>query len=312
MNKPLNQSEMHAYEVVSSDVIRAQARHTSLRKRLLAALGATVLLAAAGYYAYDELIGSRYVTTDNAYVGAEVAQITPLIAGPVKQVLVSDTQVVREGDVLVVLDGTDAEITLAAAQAALGQAERRVRGYFASDKGLAAQVAARAAEQNRAAAELASAQSNLDRARVDLDRRKALSASGSVSGDELTAAENAFQRAQAALASAKAGQAQAAASRDAAIGTLDANAALTRDTTVETNPEVAAARARAEQARVDLMRTIIRAPVSGVITKRDVQVGERVQPGSPLMSIVPIQEAYVDANFKEVQLTKPKFSLSLT
>jgi membrane fusion protein (multidrug efflux system) len=165
-------------------------------------------------------------------------------------------------------------------------------------------VAARAAEEVRASAEIASAQSNLDRARVDLERRKALAASGSVSGDELTAAENAYARAQAALNAARAGERQAAASRVAAIGSLEANSALTRDTTVDTNPEVEAARARVAQARLDLLRTVIRAPVSGVVAQRQVQIGERVQPGAALMSVVPIHEAYVDANFKEVQLTK--------
>jgi membrane fusion protein, multidrug efflux system len=225
------------------------------------------------------------------------------VGGPVKDVRISDTQMVKQGDVLVVLDDTDARIALDQAEAALSQAERRVRGYFANDKGLSAQVAARAADQARAAADVVSAQSNLDRARIDLERRKALAASGSVSGDELTRAQNAFDQAQAGLDAARAKEKQAFASREAALGTLDANAALTRDTTVETNPEVAAARARVEQARIDLQRTVIRAPISGVVAQRQVQVGERVQPGASLMSVVPIHEAYVDANFKEGQLT---------
>jgi membrane fusion protein (multidrug efflux system) len=263
-----------------------------------------VTLCGAGYYTYDALIGSRYVTTDNAYVGAETAHVTPLIGGPVKEVRVSDTDAVKKGDVLVVLDDTDARLALTQAQAALGQAERRVRGYFANDEGLAAQVAARGADQARAAADFIGAQSALDRARIDFTRRQALASSGSVSDDELTAAENAFHQASAALDAARAGQIQAAANREAAVGALKANAVLTSDTTVDTNPEVAAARARFEQAKVDLERTVIRAPVDGVVVQRAVHVGQRVQAGASLMSIVPIGEAYVDANFKEMQLTK--------
>jgi membrane fusion protein (multidrug efflux system) len=271
MNKPITQSEFDSQiETVTSASI-SDKKKKSMRKKLLIALLATVKIGAIAYFGYDELIGSRYVTTDNAYVGAETAQVTPLVGGPVKAVRVSDTEIVNQGDVLVMLDDTDAQLALAQAEAALAQAERRVRGYFANDEGLTAQVAARAADQARAAADLVSAQSTLDRARVDFERRKALVASGSVSGDELTASENAFRKAEAALAAARANQVQAAANREAAIGTMNANAVLTRNTTVETNPEVA--NARALQARVDLERTIIRAPISGVITNRDAQVG---------------------------------------
>jgi len=305
MNKPITASEIEAeIEIVSSQGVRAEAKKKALRKKLFIALFAGVALSGGGYYAYDTFIGSRYVTTDNAYVGAETAQVTPLVGGPVKEVRVSDTDVVKRGDVLVVLDDTDAILALAQAEAALGQAERRVRGYFANDEGLAAQVAAHAAAETRAAADIAAAESTLSRARVDLQRRQVLAASGSVSGEELTAAENAFRQAEAALDAARASRVQAAANREAAIGTMNANAVLTKDTTVQTNPEVAAARARLDQAKVDLGRTLIRAPIDGVIVRRDVQVGQRVQAGGALMSIVPIEHAYVDANFKEVQLTK--------
>ena len=300
MNKPIPQSEM--------DALNAQAANASskksLRTRLFAGLLAGVTICGAGYYAYDYFIGSRYVTTDNAYVGAETAHVTPLVGGPVEAVLVSDTDTVKAGDILVRLDDTDARLALLQAEAALGQAERRVRGYFANDEGLSAQVAARAADQARAAADVASAKSALDRARVDFSRRQALASSGSVSGDELTAAENAFRQASAAFDAALAAQVQAAANREASIGQLKANAVLITNTTVDTNPEVASARARFEQAKVDLERTVIRAPVDGVIVQRAVHVGQRVQSGASLMSIVPVGEAYVDANFKEMQLTR--------
>ncbi|MFT4254039.1 MAG: HlyD family efflux transporter periplasmic adaptor subunit, partial [Caulobacter sp.] len=265
-----------------------------------------IVVAGAGYGAYYALVGSHHVETDNAYVGADVAQVTPLVGGPVRSVAVHDTQVVKAGDVLVTLDDSDARIALASAQADLARAERRVRGYLATDQSLAAQIAARDADQARAAASLTSAQADLERARVDLDRRKALAATGAVSGDELTRAQNAFANAQAAFASAKASQTQAQANRAAAAGSLAANAVLTDGATVETNPEVAAARAKVEQAQLDLSRTVIRAPIDGVVAKRNVQIGQRVAAGTPVMQVVPIAAAYVDANFKEGQLRKVK------
>jgi membrane fusion protein (multidrug efflux system) len=115
---------------------------------------------------------------------------------------------------------------------------------------------------------------------------------------------NAFSTAAANLRSAEAARAQAAATRDAAIGTREANRVLIADTSVDNNPEVLAARAALDQARVDLDRTILRAPVDGVVSRRQVQVGQRVQPGAMLMIVVPVEAAYVDANFKEVQLAE--------
>jgi membrane fusion protein (multidrug efflux system) len=274
------------------------------RKALFAGLGAAVVLGAAAFGGYYVLVGAHHVETDNAYVGAYVAQVTPLIGGPVRSVAVNDTQVVKQGQVLVVLDDTDARIALASAQADLATAQRKVRGYLATDQSLSAQIAARDADQARAAATLASARSDLDRARVDLDRRKALAVTGAVSGDELTRAQNALANAQAAYDSAKAAQLQAAANRAAAVGSLAANTTLTDGTSIDTNPEVATARARVDQASVDLARTVIRAPIDGVVTRRNVQVGQRVAAGAVLMQVVPVQQAYVDANFKEGQLRK--------
>jgi membrane fusion protein (multidrug efflux system) len=277
---------------------------SSKRRTLFAGLAAVVLLGAAGYGAYYVLVGSRQVETDNAYVNADVAQVTPLVSGPVRSVAVSDTQAVKQGQVLVVLDDTDARIALDSAQADLAKAVRKVRGYLATDQSLSAQIAARAADENRAAATLAGAQADLDRTRVDLDRRKALAVTGAVSGDELTRAQNAFTNAQASFASAKAAQIQAGANRAAAIGSLAANTVLTEGVSVETNPEVASARSRVDQATVDLARTVIRAPIDGVVARKNVQIGQKVAAGAALMQIVPVQQAYVDANFKEGQLRK--------
>jgi membrane fusion protein (multidrug efflux system) len=274
------------------------------RKKLFLLLAAGVVAVGGGYKAYDVLYASRHVVTDNAYVGANVAQVTPLIGGPVSEVLVDETQTVHRGDVLITLDDTDARIALEKAQATLADTERRVRGVVANGSSLSAQISARVADQARAGANIASAEADLTRARIDLERRRALASDGSVSAEELTTAENAFATATANLKAAQAAQAAAAANRDAAVGAHAANDALVAGGPVETNPEVLAARAARDQAQVDLNRTVIRAPIDGVITRRQVQVGQKVQAGETLMVVTPVQQAYVDANFKEVQLAK--------
>jgi membrane fusion protein (multidrug efflux system) len=249
-----------------------------------------VVTGAVLYGVYALMFGGKTVSTDNAYVGADVAQVTPLISGPVAKVLVRETESVKAGAPLVVLDDADARIAVAQAQAALGQAERKVRGYEANDTALAGQVAARDAD-------IAKARSDLDRARTDLSRRQALSASGAVSGDELTNARNRFAEAQAALA-------QAQASRNAAAGNREANHVLIEGASLAQNPEVTAAKARLDAAQLMLDRTVLKAPIDGIVSKKQVEVGQEVAVGAPLMSIVPAGEAYVDANFKEVQLRK--------
>jgi len=272
------------------------------RKKLFSLLAATVLVTGGAGWAYWKLIGSRYVSTDNAYTAVESAQVTPSVAGTIAEVRFTDTQTVKKGDVLVVIDPTDAKLALAQAEADLGRAIRRVKSYEANDRGLGAQVSAREEEERRSAAQLASAQADFDRADIDLKRRQALAPSGSVSGDELTRAQNAYASAEANLKAAKAAVAQAAATRNATLGAKESNAALIVGATVDTNPEVALARAKRDQAAVDLERTVIRSPVDGVVAKRQVQLGQRVDPGTPLLSVVPVQNIHVNANFKEVQL----------
>ncbi len=274
----------------------------SRRVRLFGLLGGAVLAAAIGWSVHWVLVDRGQVATDNAYVGADSAVATPQVAAAVKAVPVQDTQAVKAGQVLVVLDDADARLAVAQAQAALGQAERKVRAYFANQQSLGGEVAAHTADVAHADALIASAASDLDRARVELARRQALAASGAVSGDELTDAQNRLSTTTAALAAARAARAQAAAQTSAAVGTRSANAVLIDGASVETNPEVLAAKARLAQAQLDLTRTVIRAPFDGVIVRKNVQVGQQVQVGAPLMQVVPVRSEYVDANFKEVQL----------
>ena len=276
------------------------------RKKMFVLLGAAVIAVGGGWKAYDVLVLSKHATTDNAYVGADVAQITPLVGGPVSAVYVDDAQQVRRGQVLVRLDDTDAKIAVAQAEANLATAMRKVQGLHATDSGLIATIAANSADAARAQAQVASAQADLEKARIDLQRRQALVTTGAVSGDELTTARNSYNTAQASLRAASASVAQANASRSAAVGNRDANYAMIANTDIANNPEVLAAKAALDQARVDLSRTVLRAPVDGVVSQRKVQIGQKVQAGNQLMVVVPVQAAYVDANFKEVELKKVK------
>ena len=301
-------SEMPENTSASSPNSANEQRRKTLLLGLVGVVGASALAAGAYWFFY----ASHFVSTDNAYAAVEIAQITPEVGGTIREVRVTDTQTVKKGDILVVIDPTDARLALAQAEADLGRAVRRVRGYTANDNGLSAQIAAREADEKRAAAQLASAEADFERAVIDLKRREALSASGSVSGDELTRAQNAFASAQANLEAARATAAQAKANRQAAIGSRDANAVLIADATEDTNPEVALARARRDQAAVDLERTVIRAPVDGVVAKRQAQLGQRVQAGTPLLAVVPVQEMHVDANFKEVQLENVRVGQPVT
>jgi membrane fusion protein (multidrug efflux system) len=277
---------------------------TSARKRGFLVLGTVVGIAALAYTGYSWLTGGRYVETDNAYVNAEVAPVTALAGGTVIKVAAFDTKSVRKGDVLVELDQADARIAVAEAEAAVAQALRRANQTVATGTALSAQVSASDADIRRKQALVSVASANLARARLDLTRREALVSGGAVSGEELSSAHNAFAGAQGQLAVAEADLAQARAGRGSAEGQYSANAALVGGTPPSANPDVLAAKARLERARLDLARTVIRAPMDGVVTQRSVQVGQRVASGVPLMTIVPIGDAHVDANFKESQLRR--------
>lgn len=265
---------------------------------------ALILLIAAILYAIWALFLNNSVSTDNAYVGAETAQITSMVSGQVAQVVVKDTQTVHRGDVLVRIDDRDAKIALAQAEAELAKAKRQYKQTAANSSSLNSQVVVRADEINSAKAQVAQAQADYDKAGLELNRRAQLAASGAVSKEELTKAQSAVETAKAGLELAKAGLAQASSSRKAAESTLAANEALIQGVSEVSTPDVQVAQAHVEQAQLDLERTVIRAPVDGVVTRRNIQVGQRVAPGTSMMMIVPLNDLYVDANFKESQLKK--------
>jgi membrane fusion protein (multidrug efflux system) len=277
------------------------AERTTKRKKLFRILGLVVLVLAAAWGIWYFLTQVGRVHTDNAYVGADSAQVTALVSGPVHEVRVSGTQAVKRGDILVVIDDTDARIALADAQAALRQARQRYGQASATADAARARVTARGADIAQARARLRDADATVARARAELARRESLSGTGAVSGEELTTARTALASATAARDLASAGIASAEATRGSASGDLAATEALVRGTTIDTAPDVAAAQARLDKAELDLARTVVRAPVDGIVTNRQVQVGQRITAGAPIMTIVPIATAYVDANFKESQ-----------
>lgn len=271
------------------------------KKRIKAftALAMVISVAGGGWWAFAD---SDYVATDNAYVNADVAQVTPLVAGAVASVEVINTQTVKRGDVLFRLDDADQRLSVARAEAEWQRVRRQFGQAVATSGALAAQVRSGEADVSRAQAQLAVANANMEKARIDLVRRRDLAASGAVSGEELTSATNAFAAAQGNLALARAGISQAGAARGAAAGSLAANNALVAGSTVDSHPDVLAAKAKLDQARLDLARTVIRAPIDGVVTNRQIQIGQRIAAGAQAMTIVPVGATYVDANFKEGQL----------
>ena len=266
----------------------APAIAASRRKPALLAVAALTLLVAGAYGAYWALALRQHESTDNAYVQAPVVQITPQVSGTVLAVLADDTDVVKQGTPLVKLDPSDARLALERAEAQLAQTVREVRTLYVNNAALAASVRAREAEAARLDAEVA-------RAADDVARRRPLMASGAVGGEEMKHAETTLASAKSALAGA---QSALAAAREQAAS----NRALTEGTAVEKHPNVQRAAAAVREAWLALQRTELPAPVSGQVAKRTVQVGQRVAAGTPLMTVIPLEQVWVEANFKEVQL----------
>ena len=275
------------------------------RKKALSMVALILIIAAVAYTVWT-LFFNHSVSTENAYVGAETASITSMVSGQVLDVMVSDTQQVKKGDLLVRVNERDAEIALAQAQAELMKAQRQYKQTQANSSALNSQVFVSDDGIHSAEAQVAKAQAELNKAQDDLARRSQLSTSGAISKEELSTAQSAVNNAQAGFDLAKAGLAQAQSSQKAAQSTLAANEALIRGSNETSTPDVLIAQARLKQAILDLERTEIKAPFDGVIARRNIQVGQRVAPGTVLMMLVPISKLYVDANFKESQLAKVK------
>jgi membrane fusion protein (multidrug efflux system) len=253
----------------------AQPPGNSKRRLLMTLLVIALLIAAIAYGLYYFLVARFHETTDDAYVNGNVVQITPQVMGTVISVNADDTQTVHVGDPTVVLDPADSKVTLDQTEASLAQTVRQVRALFVNNNQYAAQVALR--------------RSDLSRAEDDLRRRMTVAQTGAISLEEVSHARDAVRGAQAAL--------------NAAEQELQSSRALTANTDIADHPNVLAAAARVRDSYINYARNTMPAPVTGYVAQRSVQVGQRVSPGTPLMAIVPLNSVWVDANFKEVQLT---------
>jgi len=255
--------------------IPPQDERNRLRRKLLmsvAALGFTGLGVAYGLYWWT--IGRYDMSTDDAYVAGNIVQVSPQIAGTVTSVHADDTDFVEAGQALVAIDPADTRLALDQAEATLAETVRQVRALFSQDGALAATVSAQ--------------QTTLTRLQEDLARRQKLADTGAVSSEELKHARDSVEQASAQLASARKQQ--------------ETNRVLIDMTGLTNHPRVARAAAQVREAYLAWRRTSVPAPVSGQVARRTVQVGQRTTPGTPLMAIVPLNEVWVDANFKEGQV----------
>jgi membrane fusion protein (multidrug efflux system) len=254
------------------------------RRLGLYGLGALVVLCGVGYLGYWLFDGRYYESTDDAYVNGDVVQVTSEVPGTVIGLHVDDTQRVALGQAVLELDPADAKIAEANAEADLARAVRQVRGLFAQGQELREQIAQR--EQAARTAD------------DDLRRRGGLISDGAISAEELSHARDAVTTTRANVAAARQQLGQTVAQIDG--------------TTIADHPQVLAAAAAVRNAALALHRTELISPVSGVIARRSVQIGQRVSAGTPLLAVVPLDDVWIDANFKEVQLERMRTGQPVT
>ncbi|WP_347259909.1 HlyD family efflux transporter periplasmic adaptor subunit [Rudaea sp.] len=254
------------------------------RKLLLRLVLLIVVLGAISAGVWYYAVGRWHEGTDDAYVNGNVVQITPQVAGTVVKINADDGNLVHKGDVLVEIDGSDARIALQQAEAQLARSVRQVRGLYSNVESGQAVVAAQKV--------------SLDRARADYARRQGLVATGAISAEELAHARDALAAAESQLASTQ--------------QQLSTTRALVDETVIARHPDVLAAAAALRVAYLNDARSKIYAPVDGYVAKRSVQVGQRLQPGAPLMAVVPLHQVWVDANFKETQLAHMRIGQPVT
>jgi len=250
------------------------AKDPGKRRRALLIVALVFILAAVTWLLLWLFVFSKRETTDDAYIGGNQVALSTQVPGTVVAIFADDTQRVEAGQILVKLDSTDADVRLRQARSQLAQAVRQVRQQTDSASSADAQVV--------------TAQINLKKAEADLKRRLPLIAEQAEAPETIQHLRDAVDQSRAALVTA---QAQASAAHASIEGTQVVN-----------NPAVEQARANFRAAWVAAQRNDIYAPVSGYVAQRSVQLGNSVQPGQQLMTVVPLHDLWVDANFKEGQL----------
>ena len=244
------------------------------RKLMLIVAALVFVLVGVAYAIYWFDYAQFEQSTDDAYVAGNMVEMMPQMGSNVVAVYADDTQWVQMGQPLVLLDGAQAKIALAKAEAQLGQTVRHVKQLYDVVKELRSTIVQR--------------QADLDNARSDLARRKSLIDEHAVSAEEVQHAQTALAQAKSAL--------------DTAQYQLHGAQRMVAHTTLTTHPSVLVAEAELKEAYLAVQRLTIKAPVSGFIAKRSVQIGQRVDSTTPLMVIVPLNQIWVSANFKENQL----------
>ena len=269
---------------MSNDNTTVTTENPGKRKTVLIAITAAFVLAGLGWAAYYNLVLSKEEVTDNAYVGGNLVTLSAQVTGNVDEIRADETQMVKAGAPLITLNAIDADLALRQAEARLGNVVRQERERYSSVAQYDAVI-----EQRRLA---------LNTAQGNLSRRAPLAADHTISGEDLAHAKQAVDDAKAALTVA---QRQAESAKAGVEGV-----------SLASHPAVLSAKGDVVQAWLAVRRNAVIAPVSGYVAKRSVQLGSHVTPGTPLMSIVPLDQLWVDANFKESELRNIRIGQAAT
>lgn len=280
----------------------------SSKRKLFFILFLIIAVPLGGYYGFKAWQHSAmHVSTDNAYVHADTAQITPRLQGTVTDVLVHENWWVKPGQVLVRMDPRDYEVRLAETQAALMHAKETVDQLFAAVSVAEERKKAVQSQIQAAQADVAAAQADFQWAELDLQRAKQLAEEKVVPVQRFDRAKTQYDAAlsrvhakQQHLEEAK----QAETTRGKELE--QARAALGNAATNERTDHslVKQAEAAVHEAELNLSYCTLVAPIEGIISRKAIEVGQRVQPGQPLMAVVPLHKVYIEANYKETQLTE--------
>ncbi|MDA5491377.1 multidrug efflux MFS transporter periplasmic adaptor subunit EmrA [Yersinia kristensenii] len=254
------------------------------RKRVLLLLTGIFIIIGVAYFIYWFLVLRHHQETDNAYVSGNQVQIMSQVPGSVVSVNFENTDLVKSGDILLTLDPTDAEQAYEQAKTALANSVRQTHQLMINSKQYQANIALKKTE--------------LSKAQNDLKRRVVLGSVDAIGREELQHARDAVDAAQASL--------------DMAIAQYNANQALVLNTPLEKQPAVEQAAAKLRDAWLALQRTKVVSPITGFVSRRSVQVGAEIANGAPLMAVIPANEMWIDANFKETQLANMRIGQPAT
>jgi len=254
------------------------------RKTALMILAVVVIVIGIAYLTYWFLVLRHYQETDDAYVAGNQVQVMAQVSGSVNTVWFDNTDFVKKGDVLITLDKTDAEQAFEKAQTALATSVRQTHQLMINGK------------QYQATIELQ--KTALAQAESDLRRREPLGSANLIGREELQHARNAVASAKAQL--------------DVAVQQYNANQAVVMNTSLENQPAVKQSAAALRDAWLALQRTEIVSPMDGFVSRRSVQVGSQISTSTPLLAVVPANNLWVDANFKETQLAKVRIGQPAT